>query len=103
VLSPVRREGVDDSRETATDGGGNGRRTLRFAAARSDLSAVVGATVRALCKEKAARKAARRTKSDDDQIIVSASRRLPFNLFKTLVVIANHLGSDPHRVFDDGL
>jgi hypothetical protein len=44
-----------------------------------------------------------RAKSDDDQIIVSASRRLPFSLFKNLVVIANHLGSDPHRVFDEGL
>jgi hypothetical protein len=59
VLSPVRREGVDDSRETATGRGGKEGEELRCAAARSDLSAVVGARARALCKEKAAWKAAR--------------------------------------------
>jgi len=73
---------------------------LPLAAARSDLSAVVGARFGLSAKRKPPGWRLGRTKSDDDQIIVSVSRGLPFSLFKTLVVIANHLGSDPHRVFD---
>jgi hypothetical protein len=77
--------------------------TLRCAAARSDLSAVVGAGAGLSAKRKPPGRRLGRTRSDDDQIIVSASRRLPFTLSKNLVAITNHLGSDPHRVFDPAL